>query len=89
MTGRIQIILHIAMFFFRPQKSCTYLPASSYVIFKMLARFSKYDFWIPGQILDFKNIFSKKIVYFSKSKKSEILKKWGIFGILRIFNGFP
>ena len=49
-------------------------------IFKILARFSKYDFWIPGQILDFKNIFSKNIFYFSKlkkiSKKSEILKKW-------------
>ena len=61
--------------------------------FKMLTRFSKCDFWIPGQILDFKNIFSKKIFYFSKlkkiSKKFEILKKWKIFGILRIFNGFP
>ena len=61
--------------------------------FKMLARFSKCDFWIPGQILDFKNFVSKKKLFFSKSKKNlekfEILKKWKIFGILRIFNGFP
>ena len=26
----------------------------------MLARFSKCDFWIPGQILDFENVVSKK-----------------------------
>ena len=60
--------------------------------FKMLARFSKYDFWIPGQILDF-NIFFGKTYYFSRNRKNlekfEILKKWEIFGILRIFNGFP
>ena len=36
----------------------------------MLVRFSKYDFWIPEQILDF-SIFFPKIKYiFSKSKKN-------------------
>ena len=61
--------------------------------FKMIARFSKCDFWIPGQILDFKKFVSKKKVFFLKSKKIlkkfEILKKWKISGIFRIFNGFP
>ena len=61
--------------------------------FKMLARFYKYDFRIPGQILDFKIFDSKKKLFFSKLKKilkkCEILKKWRIFGIVRIFNGFP
>ena len=52
--------------------------------FKMLARFSKCDFRVPGQILDFKNFVSKKKLFFSKSKKIakkfEFLKKWKIFG---------
>ena len=52
--------------------------------FKMLARFSKCDFWIPGQILDFKNFVSKKNI-----EKFKILKKWEIFVILRISKGFP
>ena len=59
-------------------------------MFRLIVRFSKYDFGIPGQILDFKKFVS---IFFLKSKKIlkkfEILKKWEIFGILRIFNGFP
>ena len=50
----------------------------------MLVRFSKLDFWIPGQILDFKKFVPKKTLFFSKSKKIakkiEFLKKWKIFG---------
>ena len=36
----------------------------------MLVRFSKYDFWIPGQILDFNIFFGKRILLFSKSLKN-------------------
>ena len=38
--------------------------------FKMLARFSKSDFWIPEQISDYKNIFSKNIIFSSLRKVS-------------------
>ena len=61
--------------------------------FKMLARFSECDFWIPGQILDFKNFVPKKKLFFFEIEKNlekfEILKKLRILGILRIFNRFP
>ena len=59
----------------------------------LLGGFYKYDFWNLETILDFKNIFSKKIFYFSKLKKNlekvRNLEKVEIVGILRIFNGFP
>ena len=37
----------------------------------MLARFSKCDFWIPGQILDFENVVLKKKFYFRNQKNLE------------------
>ena len=36
----------------------------------MLARFSKCDFWIPGQILDLKNFVSKKKRFFFEIEKN-------------------
>ena len=36
--------------------------------FKILVRFSKYDFWIPEQILDFIILFSKKWNFFRDRK---------------------
>ena len=79
----------MALFSFREKKTTQV----TFRMFGLIVRFSKYDFWNLGEISDLKNIFSKKIFYFSKSKKiskkSEILKKWDILGILRIFNGFP
>ena len=35
----------------------------------MLVEFSKFDFWIPGQSLDF-NIFFGKTYYFSRNLKN-------------------
>ena len=37
----------------------------------MLARFSKCDFWIPGQILDFKNFVSNNFFFFEIEKNHE------------------
>ena len=36
----------------------------------MLTRFSKCDFWIPGQILDFKKIVKKKPDFFFEIEKN-------------------
>ena len=42
----------------------------------LIAQFSKCDFWIPGEILDFKIFFWKKIFFFEIQKKSwKFLKK--------------
>ena len=54
-------------------------------MFRLIVRFSKYDFGIPGQILDFKKFVS---IFFLKSKK--ILKKFEILksGEFLEFKGF-
>ena len=86
---------YIAMFFFRPHEINKKLHISAGEqlchdsIFRMLARFSKYDFRVPGQILDFKNIFSKTIFYFSKSKKNiEKVRNLEKVGNFRKFKDF-
>ena len=48
--------------------------------FKMLARFSKYDFWIPEQILDFNIFFRKQIIFLSRRKISRIFRNLENFG---------
>ena len=78
----------MALFNFRGEKTTQV----TFRMFRLIVRFSKYDFWNPGQISDFKNIFSKKYFIFRNRKnleKIEILKKWDILGIIKIFNGFP
>ena len=57
-------------------------------IFKMIARCSKYDFWIPGKILDWyrKNIFQKHI--FSISKNLQEKNKVVFFMIFYDFSRF-
>ena len=58
-------------------------------MFRLIVRFSKYDFWNPGQISDFKNIFSKNIFYFSKSKKiSKKIRNLEKVGYSRNFKDF-
>ena len=56
--------------------------------FEMLTRFSKCDFWIPGQILDFKNVVWKKTFFFEIKKNLE--KVWNIekVGNFRNFKDF-
>ena len=44
-------------------------------IFKMIARCSKYDFWIPGKILSWNIKNSENKIYFFKSKNKISTKK--------------
>ena len=58
----------------------------------MLVRFSKYDFWIPEQILDFKNFVPEKNnvswdeKYFSEKCRKNIF--WNIFEKSKISKNF-
>ena len=47
-----------------------------FLIFKLIARYSKYDFWIPGEILGLGKKSRKKIlkIYFSKIKNQNFRK---------------
>ena len=54
----------------------------------MIARFSKCDFWIPGQILNFKNVVSKKNFFFRNRKKSWKSSKSWKSGKFLEFEGF-
>ena len=57
--------------------------------FKMLTRFSKCDFRVPGQILDFKKFVSKKKTFFFEIEKNlekvRNLEKVGNFRNLKDF----
>ena len=46
----------------------------------MITRFSKCDFWIPDEILDFSRFFSKKVFYFSNFYKIFFDFEKNIFG---------
>ena len=54
----------------------------------MLTRFSKYDFWIPGQILDFKYFFEKNIIFFEIEKNIEKVRNLEKVGNFRNFKDF-
>ena len=54
----------------------------------MLARYSKYDFWIPGQILDFKNMFSILFLFFEIEKILEKVRNLEKMGNFRNFKDF-
>ena len=56
--------------------------------FKMLARFSKCDFWIPGQILDLKKMFRKNKLFFEIEKNLEKVRNLEKVGNFRNFKDF-
>ena len=51
-------------------------------IFKMIARFYKYDFWIPDKILSWNRKNLEKKIFFSNRKKISKKKIWKFFEIL-------
>ena len=58
-------------------------------IFKMIARFSKCDFRVPGQILDFKNFgLKKKTFFFEIEKNLEKVRNLEKVGNFRNFKDF-
>ena len=68
----------------------------SFRMFRLIARFSKYDFWNPGEILNwyrwnifFENIFSRPKKNRDKNlkKKKSIFFSWKFVGLEKIFVG--
>ena len=52
----------------------------------MLARFSKCDFWIPGQFFDLKKLFRKKRYFFEIKKNLEKVRNLEKVGKFRNFS---
>ena len=67
-TGEAQGSVYVTLYTFREfceKKTGFYI----FRIFKMIARFYKYDFWIPDKILSWNRKNLEKKIFFSNRKK--------------------